>query len=95
MSHILHLGHQVTDLAGVAGRISTDAAGFDAGLDVNCVRISTDDTVTVPFSAAWAFPATTNCGTPYMDDASFRPCPGAYFRTPHNWDATLIARTDA
>ena len=33
MSHILHLGHQVTDLAGVEGRISADAAGFDADLD--------------------------------------------------------------
>ena len=52
MSYILHLGHQVTDLSGVAGRISTDAAGFDAGLDVNCIRINTDDTVTVPFSDA-------------------------------------------
>lgn len=57
MSYILHLGHQVTDLSGVAGRISADAAGFDAGLDVNCIRINTDDTVTVPFSAAWALPA--------------------------------------
>lgn len=56
MSHILHLGHQVTDLAGIEGRISADAAGFDADLDVNCVRISTGDTTAVPFSASWTLP---------------------------------------
>jgi len=57
MSHILHLGHQVTDLAGVEGRISADAAGFDADLDVNCVRINTGETSAVPFSASWSLPA--------------------------------------
>ena len=56
MSHILHLGHQVTDLAGVEGRISADAAGFDADLDVNCVRINTGETSAVPFSASWSLP---------------------------------------
>lgn len=50
MSHILHLGHQVTDLAGIEGRISADAAGFDADLDVNCIKITTTETASVPFS---------------------------------------------
>ena len=56
MTHILHLGHQVTDLAGVEGRISTDAVGFDAELDVNCVRINSTNGASVPFSASWAVP---------------------------------------
>lgn len=56
MTHILHLGHQVTDLAGIEGRISTDAAGFDPELDVNCVRISSSTGASVPFSASWAAP---------------------------------------
>ena len=56
MSHILHLGHQVTDIAGVTGRISTDAAGFDADLDVNCIKITTTETASVPFSASWGPP---------------------------------------
>lgn len=57
MSYILHLGHQVTDLAGVEGRIVTDAGGFDPELDVNCVRISAGNGSAVPFSASWAPPA--------------------------------------
>jgi hypothetical protein len=57
MSHILHLGHQVTDLAGIADRISADAAGFDADLDVNCIKISTSNTNPVPFAAEWAEPS--------------------------------------
>ena len=56
MSHILHLGHQATDIAGVTGRISTDAAGFDPDLDVNCIKITTPESVSVPFSASWAAP---------------------------------------
>jgi len=56
MSYVLHLGHQETDLAGISGRISTDAAGFDPELDVNCVRISSNNWASVPFSAAWAAP---------------------------------------
>lgn len=56
MSHILHLGHQVTDLAGIEGRISTDAVGFDPDLDVNCIKITTTETAAVPFSAAWGPP---------------------------------------
>ena len=57
MSYILHLGHQATDLAGVTGFVSTDAAGFDPEYDVNCIRISTRETTAVPFSASWAQPA--------------------------------------
>lgn len=56
MSHILHLGHQVTDLAGIEGLISTDAAGFDPDLDVNCIKITTPETVSVPFSVSWKPP---------------------------------------
>ncbi len=57
MSHILHLGHQVTDLAGIDGRISTDAVGFDPDYDVNAVKITTGSTASMPFSASWPLPA--------------------------------------
>jgi hypothetical protein len=56
MTHILHLGHQETDLSGIAGRISTDAAGFDPAYDVNAVKISANNGSSVPFSATWAEP---------------------------------------
>ena len=56
MSHILHLGHQVTDIAGVQDRINTDAAGVDADLDVNCVRINRGETSADSFSASWTLP---------------------------------------
>ncbi len=56
MSYILHLGHQETDLSGVAGRISTDAAGFDPAYDVNAVKISANTGSSVPFSATWVEP---------------------------------------
>ena len=56
MSYILHLGHQETDLSGVAGRISTDAAGFDPAYDVNAVKISANNGSSVPFSATWTEP---------------------------------------
>lgn len=52
MSHILHLGHQATDIAGVTGRISTDAAGFDPAFDINGIKITTKSNASVPFSAA-------------------------------------------
>jgi len=57
MSYILHLGHQATDLAGVEGRISTDAAGFDPDLDINCIKITTPEAVSVPFSTSWDPPS--------------------------------------
>ena len=56
MSHILHLGHQVTDLSGVTGLISIDAAGFDPTYDVNAVKITANNGSSVPFSATWAEP---------------------------------------
>ena len=56
MSYVLHLGHQETDLAGISGRISADAAGFDPELDVNCIKITSADTAPVPFSASWPPP---------------------------------------
>lgn len=57
MSHILHLGHQPADIAGIAARISTDAAGFDPALDVNAIRIQQARANAVPFSLAVAPPA--------------------------------------
>lgn len=39
MSHILHLGHQPSDISGVSGLISTVAAAFDPALDVNGLRV--------------------------------------------------------
>ncbi|MCR9151204.1 MAG: FscB [Rhodobacteraceae bacterium] len=56
MTHILHLGHQVSDLSGVAGLISTDAVGFDPAYDVNCIKISTTNGTPIPFSARWREP---------------------------------------
>ena len=56
MTHILHLGHQVTDLSGVTGLISTDAAGFDPAYDVNAIRITATNGSSVPFTATWAEP---------------------------------------
>lgn len=40
MTYILHLGHQPTDVFGVAGLISTTAGGFDPALDVNAIRFT-------------------------------------------------------
>ncbi len=50
MSYILHLGHQPTDISGVAGLLSTVALGFDPNLDVNGIRISTERTAATPFA---------------------------------------------
>lgn len=57
MSHILHLGHQPTDVSGIAGMISTVAAGFDPNLDVNGLRFSGSRTLVAPFSIAFPAPA--------------------------------------
>ena len=56
MSHILHLGHQPTEVSGIAGMISTAAAGFDATLDVNGLRFSGTRTHVAPFSIAFQAP---------------------------------------
>ncbi len=57
MSHILHLGHQPTDLSGTAGVLSTVAAGFDADLDVNGLRFSGSRGQAFPFAIGFAPPA--------------------------------------
>jgi hypothetical protein len=54
---VLHLGHQVTDLTGVSGLISTDAAGFDADLDSNCIKVTSDRANAVPITCEFAAPA--------------------------------------
>ncbi len=50
MTHILHLGHQPTDISGVSGLLSTVALGFDPTLDVNGIRISTERSAATPFA---------------------------------------------
>lgn len=56
MSHILHLGHQPTDVSGIAGLLSTAAAGFDANLDVNAIRFVGSRSLAAPFAIAFAPP---------------------------------------
>jgi len=56
MTHILHLGHQPTDISGVAGLLSTDAAAFDATLDVNGIRFNGSRTLSSPFSVGFPAP---------------------------------------
>ena len=50
MTHILHLGHQPTDISGISGLISTAAAAFDATLDVNGIRFIGNRGMSAPFS---------------------------------------------
>jgi hypothetical protein len=57
MSHVLHLGHQPTDIAGITGRMSTDAAGFDPTLDVNAIRHIGFNSHAAPFSFGISEPA--------------------------------------
>jgi len=57
MSHILHLGHQPTDLSGIAGLISTAAGGFDPDLDVNAIRHVGTNSLVAPFAFAIPEPA--------------------------------------
>ena len=40
MSYVLHLGHQETDIAGISGRISTDAADTVSSLFDNPTILS-------------------------------------------------------
>jgi hypothetical protein len=56
MSYILHLGHQPTDVSGIAGMLSTVAGGFDANLDINGVRFIGSRTYAAPFSVAFSPP---------------------------------------
>jgi len=57
MSHILHLGHQPTDISGIAGAISTLAAGFDNTLDVNGIHFFGTRSVAAPFAVGFPAPA--------------------------------------
>jgi hypothetical protein len=56
MSYILHLGHQPTDISGVAGLLSTVAGGFDPTLDVNAIRITGTRTQAFPFTITMPAP---------------------------------------
>ena len=49
MTHILHLGHQPTDIPASAPRLSTVAAGFDPALDVNGLRFNGAWSLSAPF----------------------------------------------
>jgi hypothetical protein len=81
MTDILHLGHQPSDLTGVASLISTVAGGFDPALDVNGLRISATNSVATPISLTLP---------PVQSDLwlSLR------YLTP-SADAAIITRTDA
>ncbi|PQO22065.1 FscB [Rhodobacteraceae bacterium WD3A24] len=58
MTHVLHLGHQPADLAGVTStNISTDAEGFDPDLDVNCLKFVGNEDTSQPFSFGFDAPA--------------------------------------
>lgn len=50
MSYILHLGHQPTDISGIAGLISTTAGGFDPNLDINAIRFAALRPFQLPFA---------------------------------------------
>ena len=55
---ILHLGHQISDIVGLGDSfISTDAVGFDADLDVNCLKFRGTYNYEAPFSIGFAEPA--------------------------------------
>jgi len=56
MSHVLHLGHQPSDVSGVVGLMSTDAAAFDPALDVNGIRFAGITSFGSPFTAAHRAP---------------------------------------
>lgn len=57
MSYILHLGHQPTDVSGIAGQLSTATGGFDPTLDINGIRFIATRTYAGPFSIGFAPPA--------------------------------------
>lgn len=56
MTYILHLGHQPTDISGVAGLLSTVATGFDDTLDVNGIRFNGSRTLAAPFAVGFPAP---------------------------------------
>ena len=57
MTHVLHLGHQPIDIPGIAGRLSTVSAGFDADLDVNGLRFTGSRSYAAPFAIPHLPPA--------------------------------------
>ena len=57
MTHILHLGHQNTDLSGVTGHHATDAGYFDASLDVNSLYYFGTRALVAPFSLPMKAPS--------------------------------------
>ena len=81
MSHVLHLGHQPTDIGGITGLMSTVAGGFDPALDTNAIRHSGTNALAAPFSLAVREPT----GDLWL---GFR-------YVPPNSDASLINRADA
>ena len=56
MSPILHLGHQPTDVSGIAGMLSTAPGGFDPNLDVNGIRFTGSRTLAAPFAIGFTPP---------------------------------------
>lgn len=81
MSHILHLGHQPTDISGITGLISTIAGGFDPTLDTNAIRIVSAPANPMPFALGI---------TPPQGDLWL----GFRYVTP-NTDASLITEANA
>ncbi|MCC6006493.1 MAG: FscB [Rhodobacteraceae bacterium] len=57
MTHILHLGHQPTDIAGITTALSTNPAAFDPALDVNGLAFSGPRTLGAPFALGIPAPA--------------------------------------
>ena len=83
MSHILHLGHQPTDISGIAGHITTAAAAFDSTLDINGLTFSGNWQSPSALSFAISFPEPT--GDLWL---------GFRYRTPSG-DAHVIRNTEA
>jgi hypothetical protein len=81
MSYILHLGHQPTDISGIAALLSSVAGGFDPTLDVNAIRISAARNAAVPFAINIPAPV----GDLWL---------GFRYVTP-NLDANMITETNA
>lgn len=56
MTHILHLGHQPTDISGISGLLSTDTEAFDATLDVNGIKFRGNRDLTGIFAVTFPAP---------------------------------------
>ena len=94
---ILHLGHQPADLSGVTGaNLSTDAAAFDADLDVNGLRFEGDDNFERPFLLSFAAPSgdlwlQVRCRSPDITSSGFEDA-DTPFLSFFDGDAALLAR---